>query len=221
MENRSSRCLAKSLLLALSLTVSAAFAQQSDRVRLGSLETGATVLFVRASGGEWGIEISGGTAPRLTQQKPARLEVFRTEKDIRELTAGYKTVQQSDSDIDARAEIAYGKDVVFRVRDLWSLSGAVVSVRRNVEVVGNAPGGFNSSIVFTVDSSVRWFDVNCLAPGALYGDPTHDGDRSPGGTLNYKVRTIPHARGYSPGSAVCTLVQQWLLGDHAGPFTER
>ena len=82
--------------------------------------------------------------------------MFRTEKDIRELAAGYKTIQQSDSAIDARAEIAYGKDVVFRVRDLWSLSGAVVSVRRNVEVVGNAPGGFNSSIVFTVDPSVHW-----------------------------------------------------------------
>ena len=33
-----------------------------------------------------------------------------------------------------------------------------------------------------------WTDVNCLAPGALYGDPTYDGDRSPGGTLNYAAR---------------------------------
>jgi hypothetical protein len=187
-KERSSRCLAIILLLALSVTISAAFAQQSERVRLGILQTGESVLFVRTSGGEWGIEISGGSAPRLTQQKPARLEVFRTEKDIRELTSGYKTVQQSDSTIDARAEIAYGRDVVFRVRDVWSLSGAVVSVRRNVEVAGKAPGGFNSSIVFTVDSSVHWVDVNCLAPGALYGDPSHDGDRSPGGTLNYKAR---------------------------------
>ena len=30
--------------------------------------------------------------------------------------------------------------------------------------------------------------MNCLAPGALYGDPTYDGDRSPGGTLNYEAR---------------------------------
>ncbi len=134
----------KCVMLGLCLTVSAAFAQQGNRVDLGRLQTGATVSFVRDAGGDWGIEISGGGAPRLTQQKPARLEVFRAEEDIRELAAGYKTVQQSDSDIDARAEIAYGENVVFRVRDLWSLSGAVVSVRRNVEVVGNAPGGFNS-----------------------------------------------------------------------------
>jgi len=52
-------------------------------------------------------------------------------------------------------------------------------------VTGNAPGGFSSSIVLTVAPSTGWFDVNYLAPGALYGDPTYDGDRSPGGTLNY------------------------------------
>ena len=178
----------KNLLLGLSLTISAAFAQQGDRVDLGRLQTGGTVLFVRTVGGEWGIEISDGIAPRLAQLKPAQIEVFRTEGDIRELAAGYKTVQQSDSGIDARAEIANGENIVFRVDDRWSLNGAVVSVRRKVEVVGNAPGGFNSSIVLTVDSSVRWADVNCLAPGALYGDPIYDGDRSPGGTLNYAAR---------------------------------
>ena len=165
-----------------------AFAQQGDRAKLGSLETGESISFVRSSGGEWGIECSGGTSPRLTQQKPVHIEVFRAEEDIRVLAAGYKTVQRSDSDIDARAEIAYGEHVVFRVHDRWRLNGAVVSVRRNVEVVGNAPGGFSSFFTFIVDSSVRWSDVNCLAPGALYGDPTYNGDRSPGGTLNYAAR---------------------------------
>ena len=155
---------------------------------MGRLQTGATVSFVRAAGGEWGIEIAGGAAPRILQPKPARLEVFRTEEDIRQLAAGYKTVQKSDSGIDARAEIAYGENVVFRVQDRWSLSGAVVSVSRKVEVAGNAPGGFYSSVVLTVDPSVGWSDVNYLAPGALYGDPTYNGDRSPGGTLNYAAR---------------------------------
>jgi hypothetical protein len=61
-------------------------------------------------------------------------------------------------------------------------------VRRKVEVTGNAPGGFDSSVVFTVDPSVGWSDVNYLAPGALYGDPAYDGERSPGGTLNYAAR---------------------------------
>ena len=48
----------------------------ADRVELGRLANGATVAFVRAGSGDWGIEISGGTAPRLTQPKPAQIEVF-------------------------------------------------------------------------------------------------------------------------------------------------
>ncbi|MGD0015155.1 MAG: hypothetical protein ABSD56_12155, partial [Bryobacteraceae bacterium] len=75
------------------------------------------------------------------------------------------------------------------MQDHWSLTGAVVSVSRKVEVTGNAPGGFDSLVEFVVvGQSVQWTNVNFLAPGALYGDPTYDGDRSPGGTLNYAAR---------------------------------
>ncbi|MGA7162072.1 MAG: hypothetical protein WBZ48_13810, partial [Bacteroidota bacterium] len=132
----------KCFLLGLYLTLSTAFAQQSDRVKLGNLKTGESVLFVRTSGGEWGIEISGGTSPRLTQKTPAHIEVFRAEGDIRDLAAGYTTLQPSDSGIDARVDITYGEHVVFRVHDRWRLNGAVVSMRRKVEVAGNAQGGF-------------------------------------------------------------------------------
>jgi hypothetical protein len=176
------------VILWLCLAEFTAFAQQENRVDLGRLTTGATVSFVRSASGEWGIEISGGAAPRMIQEKPARIEVFQTEEDIRTLAAGYKTVQQSDTDVCTRAEILFGKNSIFRVQDHWSLNGDVVSLRRKVEVVGDAPGGFNSSIVFSVDPSVCWSDMKCLAPGALYGDPTFNGDRSPGGTLNYTAR---------------------------------
>jgi len=178
----------KYVILGLCLTGSAAFAQQGARVDLGRLQTGATVSFVRAAGGEWGIEIAGAAAPLIRQPKPATLEVFRMEEEIHQLAAGYRTIEKSAAGIDTRAEITFGEKVVFRVQDFWSLSGAVVSVRRKVEVAGSAPGGFSSSVVFTVDPSVGWFDVNYLAPGALYGDPTYDGDRSPGGTVNYAAR---------------------------------
>lgn len=163
-------------------------AQEGSRVDLGRLQTGATVSFVRAAEGEWGIEIAGGAAPLITQPKPARLEVYRSDQDIRQLAAGYSRIQKTADGIDARAKIACGDNVVFRMLDHWSLDGAVVSVRRKVEVAGNAPGGFSSSVDFTVDPAIGWADVNFLAPGALYGDPTYDGDRSPGGTLNYAAR---------------------------------
>jgi hypothetical protein len=178
----------KCVLLGLCLTGSAALAQQADRMDLGRLQTGATVSFVRDAGGEWGIEIAGAAAPRILQPKPAKLELYRTDQDIRQLAAGYKTIQKSDSGIDARAEIAFGNDVVFRVQDRWSLSGAVVSVNRKVEVAGKAEGGFYSAVVLTVDPSVGWSDVNYLAPNALYGDPAFNGARSAGGTQNYAAR---------------------------------
>jgi hypothetical protein len=173
--------------IGLSLQAAMLFAQEADRVDVGRLGTGATVWFVRDAGGEWGIEIGGAAAPLNRQPKPARLEVFRTENDIRQLAAGYRTIEKSTAGLDAWAEIAC-EGVVFRVRDHWTLNGAVLSVGRRVEVAGNAAGGFLSSIVFTVDPSVNWSNVNCFAPGALYGDPTYNGERSPGGTLNYAAR---------------------------------
>jgi len=171
------------------LAASAAFGQQgTDRVELGRFAGGAIVSFVHAAEGGWGIEIAGGVAPRLVQPKPARLEVFRTEGDTRQLAAGYKTVQRRESGVDALADIPCGNDVVFRVQDRWTLSGTVVSVDRKVNVTGSAEGGFTSSVMLTVDPSVAWSDVNCLAPGLLYGDPTYDGARSPGGTQNHAAR---------------------------------
>ena len=64
------------------LTATALLAQENLRVDLGSLQTGATVSFVRSTNGEWGIEIVGGAAPRIQQPKPARLEIFGSEQDI-------------------------------------------------------------------------------------------------------------------------------------------
>ncbi len=164
------------------------FGQQAGRMDLGRLQTGATVSFTRALRGEWGIEIAGGPAPRILQPKPASIEVFRTNDDIRQLAAGYKTAQKSAAGIDAHAEIPYGENIVFRVNDRWTLSGAVLSLRRSVEIAGNAPGGFYSSITLKIDPATGWSEVNYLAPGVLYGDPTYDGDTTPGGTLNYAAR---------------------------------
>ncbi len=178
-----SRCVLAGLFLAGTL-----FAQQREQVELGRLQTGAAVSFVQPKDGEWGIEIVSGPAPRIAQPEPAKLEIYRADDDIRELAAGYKTVHKDAEGIEARAEITYGDGVVFHIEDHWSLSGAVLSVRRKVEVTGNAPGGFDSSVVFAIDPTVSWPDVSYLAPGALYGDPTNDGDRAPGGTLNYASR---------------------------------
>lgn len=176
------------ILLGLCLIVSAVSAARADQVDLGRLSGGAAVTFVRTGEGQWGIAIADGVTPRIQQPKPVSFEVYRTEDDIRRLAAGYKTVVKSAAGIEARTEVAYGENVVFRIDDHWSLDGAVVSVSRKVDVEGNAPGGFYSAIVFTVDPSVMWSDVNFMAPGALYGDPTYNGERAVGGTRNNEAR---------------------------------
>jgi hypothetical protein len=178
----------KKVALGLCLTVSLAVAKQGHRADLGVLPTGETISFVRSAGSEWGIEVSGGAAPALSQPKPIRIEVFRTKEDIRDLAAGYKTVRKSAAGVDADAEISTGGNALFHVRDSWRLNGSVVSVVRKVEVTGNAQGGFSSTVVFEIDPAVRWPDVNCLIPGALYGDPTYNGDFSPGGMRNHQAR---------------------------------
>jgi hypothetical protein len=174
------------LMLILGLAASLP-AQTRDRLHLGRLESGATVSFARSSSGGWSLEIDGGAAPRISQPKPANIEVLTGDQQVRELAAGYKNIRNSAGGIDANAEISYGDTAIFRVQDHWTLSGAVLSMRRKVEVVGNAPGGFDSAVVLMVDPSVRWADMNYMAPGALYGDPTYNGERSPGGTLNNAV----------------------------------
>ena len=178
----------KSIVLGLFLAGSSLVAQQAGRVELGRLQTGATVSFSRGSNGEWGIAIAGGAAPRIVQPAPAMLEVYRADNDIRQLAAGYKTVTKIAAGVDASADIAYGDGVSFHIADRWSLSGAVLTVSRKVEVKGTAAGGFDSSVMLTVDPTVDWSDVNFMAPATLYGDPTYDGDRSPGGKVNYTAR---------------------------------
>jgi hypothetical protein len=178
----------KLVILALCLITVEAFSQEKNRVKLGRMETGSVVSFISNSKGEWGIEIIGASAPRILQLKPCRLQIFQTQENIEDIAVGYKSVEKSGSEIYAQAEIKYSEGVTFRVNDSWSLKDEVITVHRKIEVEGNAPGGFSSSVVLTIDPSVSWTDVNCLAPGALYGDPTFDGERSPGGTLNYEAK---------------------------------
>jgi hypothetical protein len=91
--------LGKYAILRFCLTVSTVVAQQGDRVDLGRLQTGATVSFVCYASGKWGIEISGGTTPRLTQQKPAQIEIFRGGENVQQPAVGYQSVQRKKTQL--------------------------------------------------------------------------------------------------------------------------
>lgn len=173
------------LCFSISLNLSA---QEGDRVKLGQLKTGAIVSFLKSHEGDWGIEISGSSAPKILQLKPARVDVYVSEENKSTLLAGYKTIKKSNSGFLASAQLAFGDDVKFNLYDQWKLDGNVVSLKRKIEVTGNSSGGFSSSITFTIDPSIQWTNINCFVPGALYGDPTYNGDRSIGGTMNYNAK---------------------------------
>src|SRR5690348_17162534 len=93
------------LLFSLFLPAQWACAQRPSQLVLGRLQTGAQVAFTQSASGEWGIQITGGPAPRIVQPQPAHIEVYRAASDIRELATGYRTVRKSAAGIDALAEL--------------------------------------------------------------------------------------------------------------------
>lgn len=161
------------------------YAQQADKIDLGKTQSGATVSFVKAPTGEYGLEIAGGPAPKVAQPKPANIEVYTSDTDIKTLSSGYKTIEKTPAGADAKVDIPLNDKVTFKVLDQWTLTGQAVSVKRKIEVTGSATGGFSSFIPIQLDSTVAWKDASYLIPGALYNDTANNGDRSIGGVQNY------------------------------------
>jgi hypothetical protein len=160
-----------------------------NRILLGRLANGADVAFVRASAGDWGIEISCEAVPFLTQTKPAQFEVYRGDDNVSELAAGYEQVRREAGTVYAIARVAGAGEANFAVEDSWKITGNVLLLDRKVRVTGGEDNaGFNSAIRLSTTPAVSWSDADYFAPGLLYGDPTYDGDNSPGGELNYRAR---------------------------------
>jgi hypothetical protein len=179
----------KSILFGLCISLLLACTQQSHKVDLGSLQTGATVSFVRTGRGEWGIEISNGTAQSLIQKKPAQIEVFRSEQNVHQLAAGYKSVKKETNAMIGKAKLVGEGGAKFYVEDHWIITGDVLSLSRKVNVTGTEDStGFYSAIKLLTPTGVKWEDADYFAPDVLYGDPTYDGETSPGGTLAYKAK---------------------------------
>ncbi len=161
---------------------------QNNRKDLGTLQTGEKVFFVPDESGLWGIKVKETNAPEIYQPEPAKIEIFRTDGEPLEISKGYYSIKDSASCIAADAKIEYNDTIDFSIHDLWSINESVISVKRSINVSGNVPGGFNSSVTLNIDTSTYWDDVKYFAPGALYGNPAFDGERSPGGPLNNQAK---------------------------------
>ena len=181
----------KCIILSICLSVTTVLAQQDNQVNLGNLQTGATVFFVRSAGGRWSIEISGNNSLRLTQQNPAQIEIFRGENDVRQLAAGYQSVEKETNSVIAKAKVAGEDDITFEFEDRWKISGNVLSLRRKVSVANTVDNaGFYSTIRFSTAPAVKWEDVNCLVPGLLYGNSSYAGGRAPTSISNYRAKSF-------------------------------
>ena len=181
--------LKKFVILGFCLTLMTACTQQGQIKDLGNLKIGSTVSFVRDAGGEWGIQISDSTGPILIQQKPAQIEVFSKEQKLHQLEAGYKSLKKETNAEIGKAKLVDEGGTKFYVEDHWMISGDVLSLDRKVSVTGTEDSaGFYSAVRLLTRPTIKWEDANYLAPGLLYGDPTYDGETSPGGTLNYQAK---------------------------------
>lgn len=179
----------KYVIFSLCLILFSACSQQSNKVDLGSLRSGATVSFVRSEGSGWGIEITESTVLKLLQKKPAQIEVFKDMENVGHLAAGYESVKRKDNTIIASVSIPTEGEAGFDIEDHWSISGDVLSVNRKVSVTGTEDStGFYSAIRLSTPPAMKWEDADYFAPDVLYGDPSYDGETSPGGTLAYKAK---------------------------------
>jgi hypothetical protein len=170
----------------------------ANRIVAGRLANGATVTFVRAGSGDWGIEISGAAVPGLTQQKPAQIEVYRGGENVRQLATGYQSLQQEPGAVVARAKVAGGGEAAFAVEDRWKVSGAMLSLSRKVSVTGaENNAGFYSAIRFVTEPKLAWTDADYMAPGLLYGEP-HTSASAPGGSLYYRAKRFSIREDYLP-----------------------
>lgn len=173
----------------LCLAMLTACSETGHRIDLGNLQSGPAVSFIPNSDGEWGIEITDGKLVHLIQNKPAQIEIFKGPENIDQLASGYTSVKKTRNKIKGEAKIHSGGGSDFQVEDIWSISGDVLSVARKVTVSGTEDStGFYSAVILSTLPEVKWEDADYFAPDVLYGDPTYDGETSPGGTLAYNAK---------------------------------
>lgn len=177
--------LSKFLICGLCMSFLTSCSHQSDQMKLGRLQMGTTVTFVRDSTGDWGIEIYDRSVLFMKQNQPAQIEVFQGGETVKDFAVGYHSVQKKGNVVTAKVKVADGQEEAFDIEDQWSISGDVLSLDRKVNVAGTKDSaGFYSAISLSTVPEVRWEDVDFFAPGLLYGKP-HTSPGASGGSLNY------------------------------------
>ncbi|HYQ59275.1 MAG TPA: hypothetical protein VEP89_18155 [Draconibacterium sp.] len=167
--------------------------------KLGEISTGTLVSLVKDTSGVWGLEITDKNKVLLNQPQPVQIEIYQSENEIQQLSTGYTSVNNNNGIATAEATIETESGTSFQVTDQWEIVDQMLTIKRTLSVVGTqAEAGFSSAISLLTSPEIGWEDVNFLAPGLLYGDPSFDGASSPGGTNYDKAKIYTFREDYLP-----------------------
>jgi len=159
-------------------------------ILIGRLETSGIVRLIPSEDGRWGIEVQIPGKASVKQSKPAKLQTFKEQAEIKTIAAGYSSVRKTANGFIGQADITGPDGAVLHFKDEWTIAGPVLSVDRLVTVKGNSPAGFLTAIKFQTDNSFAFPDLEYFAPGRIYGGPQHLLETAPAGMLNFRAGSI-------------------------------
>lgn len=141
-----------------------------DEKQIGELSSGLTFFTEKISGDQWGIAIREGDSVLWSQSHPVRLEHYMDSIPDSTPEAGYDQIRFTEQGFTGSATLTIG-EVSFHVSDSWTITGEQLQAERRLQVSGNGPGGFLSSL--TLESPVNEETYKYFAPGMIYGDPAY------------------------------------------------
>ena len=143
------------------------------------------------SAGVWQWAVPAGRSYR--NPNPARIQsVMDGPGKVRELTAGYKTATRTGDALDATADLEDVSGVSFHVHDVWRLKGDSPFGPTHGFGAWNGPGGFLTLLSSSTFRGPRAGMMLQLPRTRVCSTRirTYDGQRSPGGTLNFAAHHL-------------------------------
>lgn len=132
----------------------------------GALKARARLDPVRA-GRRWGVRIELGNLV-LEQVRPVRVALASGR--VSGVSTGYEVVDWLADGLTGNVTVRLDARTSLDVTDHWHVSGAEVTVSRDVIVRGNEEDGFMTSIGLSRNIPTSWSEIMPFAPGAVYGN---------------------------------------------------
>ncbi len=161
-----------------------------EEILVGQLDRGGRVLLVGSDAEGWGIRVEAPGIASVTQREPVRAKAYRSETDVTDLTARYRSIRRSGDGYLCVGELSPVDGVVLRFEDTWSVAGTALNLSRTVRVAGASHGGFFSAVTFATDAPLLFPDVDHFAPGMIYGGPQYLTDNAPAGMPSFRAGTF-------------------------------